>query len=72
MDIKRKAILINTDVILYSYDEEETNVKPPPNFRRRLTIVDIIEDFYHSLEGKILYNCKQNESVHNYLSRCKD
>ncbi len=45
------------------------NVITPPNFRRRLTILDIIGDYYSSSEGKILFNCKQNESVYDCLSR---
>ena len=70
---KRKEISLNNDYFTLNSDEESTdsgpNVITPPNFRRRLTILDIIGDYYSSSEGKILFNCKQNESVYDCLSR---
>ena len=71
MNTKRRELTINTDINLFSDNEDdgESNVVTPPNFRRRLTIGDIIGDYFDSSEGKILFNCKQNESVYNCLSR---
>lgn len=45
------------------------NIITPPNFRNRLTICDIIGDYYTSSEGKILFNCPTDETVYDCLSR---
>ena len=49
-----------------------TNVISPPKFRRKLTILDLIEDYYSSSEGRYLFNYRQNESLDNFLCRCID
>ena len=48
------------------------NIITPPNLHRGLAILDISGDYYSSSEEKILFNCKQNESVYDCISRCID
>ena len=70
MNTKRRELMLNTDLDLYSDDENSTsNIITPPNFRRRLTIVDVIGDYNTSPEGRIIFNCKKNETVYDCLSR---
>ncbi len=48
------------------------HIMTPLNFLRRLTILDVIGDYYNSSEGMILFNCPQNESTYTFLSHCID
>ena len=57
-------MMINTDIGLYSDDEDSMpNIITPPNFRRRLSIKNIIGDYNNSSEAKILFNCNNNEQI---------
>ena len=75
MSIQRREISMNTNINLYSDDQQEdykSNIITPQNFRRRLTITDTIGDYYNSPKAKILFNCKKAESIYNCLSRHVD
>ncbi len=71
---KKRDLQINTNINLTSYsdDDESTNLSSnvitPPAFRERLSIIDIIGNYFTSSEGKILFNCKNNETVYDCLS----
>ena len=70
---KRKRISIRTDNITLNYYSDDSsevpNIITPPNFRSKLTICDVIGDYYTSSEGKILFNCPTDETVYYCLSR---
>ena len=72
---KRKSDESNNQVNLISTTNEFNIVSPSPpqttnNFRRRLTIKDIIgRNFFATKQAKILFNCKDDETVYECLSR---
>ncbi len=65
---------INTNIHLTSYSDDDKstdsspNVITPPAFRKRLSIIDIIGNYFTSSEGKILFICKNDKTVYNCLS----
>ena len=70
---KRTEIQMNISLNSYSDDDESTDSSPniitPPAFRKRLSIVDIIGDYFTSPEAKLLFKCRKNETVYDCLSR---
>ena len=68
--MKRREIEINDDINLdYDSTHSGPNIVTPPVFRRQLTIIDIIGDYYSSMEGRLLFNTKTDETVYTCLSR---
>ena len=67
---KRREIEINDGINLdYNSTDSCPNIVTPPAFRRRLIIIDIIGDYYSSMEGRLLFNTKTDETVYDCLSR---
>ena len=57
---KRKQVSEN--VILSIDDNDSTNLVTPPNTKQKLSIANLIGNYFTSNDAKILFNCTANET----------
>ena len=71
--MERREIDVNVETTLdYDSTDSGPNIVTPPVFRRQLMIVDIIGNYYTSIEGRLLFNTKIDETFYACLSQWID
>ena len=66
---KRKQVSINKTTILSIDENDSANMVTPPTSKQKLSIAKLIGNYFSSNDAKILFNCSENETVYDCLTR---
>lgn len=66
---KRKQESVNKNVILCVDDNDSANVVTPPTTKQKLSIANLVGNYFSSNDAKILFNSSENETVYDCLTR---
>jgi len=66
---KRKQESVNKNIILCVDDNDSANVVTPPTTKQKLSIANLVGNYFSSNDAKILFNSSENETVYDCLTR---